>query len=146
MPLYNEVIPDAEGLKLDFVVTEKATQMNAENLYAVKGELKKIFDRQNDLQNQLENLRMTKITEAPPSSLEYANSNLAENTTPTAAFVTSVNKCNSVMKSTSSDYLNSKISDNTAPTTALSDSIAENSWLIPMVSKTQRLQLLVMFQ
>ena len=26
----NEVIPDVEGLKLDFVVTEKATQMNAE--------------------------------------------------------------------------------------------------------------------
>ena len=75
----NEVIPDVEGLKLDFVVAEKATQMNAENLCAVKRELKKIFERQNDLENQLENLRMTKITEAPPSSLEYANSDLAEN-------------------------------------------------------------------
>ena len=123
----NEVIPDVEGLTLDFVVTEKATQMNAENLCAIKGELKKIFERQNDLQNQLENLRMTKITEAPPSSLEYANSDLAENTTPTAAFVTSVSECNSGMKRTSSDYLNSEIPDNTAPTTALKDSIAENN-------------------
>ena len=93
----NEVIPDVEGLKMGFVETKKATQMNAKNLCAVKGELKRIFDRQNDLQNQLENLRMTKITELPPSSLEYAYSDLAENTTPTAAFVTSVNECNSVV-------------------------------------------------
>ena len=78
------------------------------SLSAVKGELEKILDRQNDLENQLENLRMTKIPEAPPSSLEYANSDLAENTTTTAAFVTSVNECNSVMKSTSSDYSNSE--------------------------------------
>ena len=50
----SEVILDVEGLKLDIIVTEKATQMNAENLCAVKGELKKIFDRQNNMQNQLE--------------------------------------------------------------------------------------------
>ena len=95
--------------------------MNAENLCAVKGELKKIFERQNDLQNQLENLRMTKITEAPPSSLEYANCDL--DTTPTAAFVSSLSECNSGMKRTSSDYLNSEIPDNTTPTTGLKASM-----------------------
>ena len=49
------------------------------------------------------------------------------NTTPTAAFVTSLSECNSGMKRTSSDYINSEIPDNTAPTTGLKDSIAENN-------------------
>ena len=67
----NEVIPDVDRLKLDIVVTEKATQINTETSYTVKGKLRKIFDHQNDLQIQLKNLRMTKITKASPSTLDW---------------------------------------------------------------------------
>ena len=51
----NEVVPDVEGLTLDIIVTKRATLVSANALDFLKCELVKISNRQNNLQNQLEN-------------------------------------------------------------------------------------------
>lgn len=68
----SEIIPDVEGLKLDIVVAEKVIQSNSDAIDMVKYELKKIHDKQNDIQRHIENSKR-EVAEALHSPFEYAN-------------------------------------------------------------------------